>query len=75
MKKASEYRQHASECRALAAQMPSEEQRGLMLQMAEHWEKLAVDRIALIEKHPDLAHHGEREEERSFSLQGKLGQA
>lgn len=62
MKKASEYRQHAIECRALATQMPSEEQRALMLQMAEHWEKLAVDRIVLIENHPELAHKGEQDE-------------
>ena len=66
MKKASEYRQHAQECRSLAAQMPSDDQRTLMLQMAEHWEKLAADRLALIEKHPELARDGEREEERSW---------
>ena len=63
MKKASEYRQHAQECRALAAQMASPEQRGQMLEMAEHWERLAADRAALIQKHPELAHKGEQEEE------------
>ena len=66
MKKASEYRQHAQECRALAATMASPEQRTLMLQMAEHWEKLSTDRIALIERHPELAHEGEHDEERSW---------
>ena len=66
MKKASEYRQHARECRDLAAAMDSAEQRALMLQMAEHWDKLAQDRIELITRHPELAHEGEREEERSW---------
>jgi hypothetical protein len=63
MKKASEYRQHAQECRDLAAHMDSTDQRGLMLKMAEHWEKLAADRLALIGRHPELAHDGEHEEE------------
>ena len=63
MKKASEYRQHAQECRALAGSMESAEQRALMLQMAEHWDKLAKDRVELIAKHPELAHDGERDEE------------
>lgn len=66
MKKASEYRLHAKECRELAASMESNEQRAQLLQMAEHWDKLATDRVALISKHPELAHDGEREEERSF---------
>lgn len=65
MKKASEYRQHAEECRQLAAGMPSADQRGLMLQMAEHWDKLAEDRLELISKHPELAHEGEHDEEQS----------
>lgn len=66
MKKASEYRQHAQECRELAAGMGSPEQRTMMLQMAEHWEKLAEDRVALIEKHPELAHEGEQAENRTW---------
>ena len=68
MKKASEYRLHAKECRELAAHMESADQRALMLQMAEHWDKLAADRVALITRHPELAHDGEHEEE-----QGGLG--
>lgn len=44
MKKASDYRQHAAECRALAAQMPKREQRDQLLRMAERWEELARDR-------------------------------
>jgi hypothetical protein len=55
LKKASEYRLHAQECRELAVQMDSDQQRQLMLHMAEHWEKLATDRLALLERHPELA--------------------
>ena len=43
MKKISEYRQHAHECRQLAASMEGE-QRVQLLSMAETWERLAVDR-------------------------------
>jgi hypothetical protein len=66
MKKASEYRDHARECRELAAQMGSLEQREAMLQMATHWDKLADDRAALIQKHPELAQDGEQEENRTW---------
>lgn len=54
MKKASEYREHARECRALAAQMDSADQRDQLLQMAAHWDNLADDRAELVEKHPEL---------------------
>jgi hypothetical protein len=67
MKKASEYRKHVLECRRLASSMDSQEQREAMLQMAEHWENLARDRTELIAKHPELAHEGEHDEERSWS--------
>ena len=66
MKKASEYRLHAQECRALAAQMDSPEQRDAMLQMAEQWAGLADDRVALIWKHPELAQDGEQDEVRGW---------
>jgi hypothetical protein len=66
MKKASEYRQHAQECRELAANMASAEQRAMMLQMAHHWDQLANDRAALVERHPDLAHDGEQAEIRTW---------
>ena len=66
MKKASEYREHARECRALAAGMEALEQRQQLMQMAEHWERLAADRVDLIGKHPELAHDGECDEERSW---------
>jgi hypothetical protein len=48
MKKASEYRQHARECRAVAAGMRNEEQRQQLLSMADTWERLAEDRERLI---------------------------
>jgi hypothetical protein len=70
MKKASEYRQHAAECRSIAAQMDSADQRRQILEMAEHWEKLAKDRMDLIGRHPELAHAGECEEDRSWLAEG-----
>lgn len=47
MKKASEYREHADECRKLAASMDGEH-RDQLLKMAENWEQLAEDRARLI---------------------------
>ena len=44
VKKLSEYRQHASECRSLAATMPSDDQREQLLAMAETWDRLAEER-------------------------------
>ncbi len=66
MKKASEYRLHAQECRQLAAQMDSAEQREQMLQMADHWLQLSEDRMKLIALHPELAMPGEYDEVRSW---------
>ena len=43
MKQASEYRQHAAECRTIAAGMAGE-QREQLLRMAARWEELARDR-------------------------------
>ena len=60
MKKASEYEQHARDCRALAVKMDEADQREQLLAMAEHWDSLARDRRALIERHPELALEGER---------------
>ncbi len=54
MKKASEYRQHAEECRVLARGIQGE-QRDQLLEMAATWDKLAAERSELIRKHPDLA--------------------
>jgi hypothetical protein len=55
MKKASEYRQHAEECRALARTMQDTEQRNQLLAMAETWDKLAVERSDWVRRHPELA--------------------
>ena len=62
MKKASEYRQHAAECRALANQMQGQ-QREQLLEMARTWDKLAEDRSNLIRRHPEVALKGEHREE------------
>jgi hypothetical protein len=70
MKKASEYRQHAVECRELAAKMELGEQREQLLRMAAHWEQLAKDRSELVRKHPELRHEGEHAQERRKSGRG-----
>jgi hypothetical protein len=62
MKKASEYREHIEECRALAKHMQGE-QRELILSIATTWEKLAEDRSALVRRHPELGIEGEHQEE------------
>lgn len=63
MRKASEYRQHADECRLLAKRMDSGEQRDQLLTMAATWEQLAQERSDLVRRHPELALEGERGEE------------
>jgi hypothetical protein len=55
MKKASEYRLHAEECRALAAGMQIDEQREQLLAMADQWEALANDRERIVSRHPELS--------------------
>jgi hypothetical protein len=44
VKKASEYREHAKECRALAAQAVSDEHRKQLAAMADTWDSLALER-------------------------------
>jgi hypothetical protein len=65
MKKASEYRQHAEECRAMARGLPSGDQRDQLLQMASTWDGLAAERSELVRRHPELAIDGEHQQERS----------
>src|SRR5579884_3585019 len=55
MKKASEYRQLAQDCRELAAKMELGEQREQLMRMAAHWEQLARDRLTMIKLHPEIA--------------------
>jgi hypothetical protein len=40
----SEYRQHAAECRSLAASMLAEEHREQLLAMASTWDRMAEER-------------------------------
>jgi hypothetical protein len=54
LKKASEYTQHAHECRVLARNAQNEEQRIQVLKMAETWDSLAVERTRLVRDHPEL---------------------
>ena len=63
MKKASEYRQHAEQCRALARSMPAGNDRDQVLEMAATWDTLATERSRLIQRHPELAIRNEHEEE------------
>lgn len=44
MKKVSEYREHARECRSIAAKMPNNEHRDQLLAMADTWDQLASER-------------------------------
>ena len=44
MKKVSDYRQHAEECRKLATSARSKEHREMLLKMAATWEALAEER-------------------------------
>ncbi len=63
MRKASEYRQHADQCRAMANQTMPGPQRDQLLEMARTWDKLAEDRSELIRRHPEMGLAGEHEEE------------
>jgi hypothetical protein len=63
VKKASEYRQHADECRALAQKMNHGEHREQLLQMAATWDRLAAERAELIRRRPEFALPGERVED------------
>jgi hypothetical protein len=50
MKKASEYRQHAQECRELARGSTADDHRDQLLRMAETWEQLATERERLVRR-------------------------
>lgn len=62
MKKASEYRQHAQECRTLAGRVEGQH-RDQLLEMAATWQKLAEERSELVLRHPNLGAEGEHDEE------------
>jgi hypothetical protein len=59
MRKISEYRQHADECRGLAALMPSGEQRDQLLEMAETWDRLARERERSLSQSEISTAHGQ----------------
>lgn len=63
VKKASEYRAHAQDCRVLARRMKTDAQRETLLQMAADWDEMATYRARLITLHPELAKEGEHQEE------------
>lgn len=63
MKKASEYRRHAQECRALARGMPLGPKRDQLLEMAVTWDNLAAERSDFVIRHPELAMADEHDEE------------
>jgi hypothetical protein len=50
MTKLKRYREHAEECRALARNAPNEEQRRQLLELAESWGSLALEREQRAEK-------------------------
>jgi hypothetical protein len=62
MKKASEYRRHAEECRALASKAGTEEHRLQLLKMADTWVSLADERERMVARHPDLFPAGESDD-------------
>ena len=59
MKKASQYRLNAAECRQLANRMDNGEHRDQLLDMAATWDRLAGERVEMIIRHPELALLGE----------------
>jgi hypothetical protein len=63
VKKASEYRQHAVECRHLAAGVQGA-QKDQLIEMANTWDRLAVERSELVTRHPELAPEGEHRDGR-----------
>ena len=58
MKRASDYRQHAQECRLLASNMDGEH-KAQLVEMAATWDRLADERDELLRRHPELAHEVE----------------
>ena len=63
MKKASEYRQHAEECRLLARGMQPGAQRDQLDEMIRTWERLTPERSEFVSRYPDLALPDEHAEE------------
>ena len=60
MRKASEYRHHAEECRKLAAKMKTGDQRDHMLKIAKVWDQLAEDHADILCKRLQLVQTAEK---------------
>jgi hypothetical protein len=60
MDKSKEYREHAGECRALARNAQNEEQRRQLLELAETWGSLALERERMTEKLSGVDGRGSR---------------
>ena len=56
MRQAAEYRQHAAECRKLGMTAPNEAERQQLLQMADAWDRMAIERERWMD-HQDNAQH------------------
>jgi hypothetical protein len=55
MKKASDYQDHAAECRRLAAGTANAEHKTALIEMAEAWDTLARDRIGHLRRQERIA--------------------
>jgi len=55
MKKVSEYRDHAEECRRMAAGTSNEEHRAALFKMAETWDSLAEERTERLRQQQRIA--------------------
>jgi hypothetical protein len=54
MRKVSDYRKHAEECRLLLRGAKTEEHREMLREMAETWESLAVSREKILERRAQI---------------------
>jgi hypothetical protein len=71
VRKASEYRQHAQECRDLAKQMRSGAQREQLLAMANTWDALADERDTMLKIERDFGSPGIAASTATTSRRGK----
>jgi hypothetical protein len=62
VKKANEYREHAQECRQLARNAQNVGQRTQLLEMAQTWENLALERERLLREQEELDRYVELDE-------------
>jgi hypothetical protein len=67
--KASDYRQHAQYCRDLAKHTPPGEPREQLLEIAQTWDTLALERPEWVQQHLELA-LGEHQDEDALTGRG-----